>query len=436
MGVRLPLRPLLNEREVLLQIQIENITDSKRQLDVNVPWDDIQKDYSAQFKKISKQINLPGYRKGKAKKKADLQKRGLIPSIEAEISDYFLKKYYKKALDEKDINPVNQGKITDLHLTENEPFTFSVEFEIDPPIELFDFKSKYKVVRKVIKVTKKDIEKALEDTRMHHAQMESVDCAAEAGHYVVCDYHEIKQDGEKGEEFQSQTLKIDLDQKETKWTEQLLGLKVGDVREITIPNQDNPELRYHIHVKRIEKMVLPKVNDEFAKTVDSKFEKVSDLRKKLRENLEEFSKNESEKSLRQSIANAIVEKSNYEPPESTVEFYIEEMRKDFVKTRPNEEVDDEKFKEQYHPVAVWNLRWIKAKNEIIAQENLEIADEEIEAEIERLSEKYPSGQDGMKKFYRRPEQTHKIKEDLMEDKLFALLTEFAKIKDEVIKPTK
>lgn len=421
-----------------MQIQIENITDSKKQLDVNIPWEDIQKDFSVQFKEISKQINLPGYRKGKAKKKSDLQNRGLIPSIEAEISDYFLRKYYTKALDEKEINPVNQGKITDLHLTENEPFTFSVEFEIDPPIELFDFKSKFKVVRKIIKVRKKDVENALEDTRTHHAQMESVEGVAEKDHHVVCDYHEIMKDGKKGSDFQDQALKIDPEQKETKWTEQLLGLKVGDEQEITIPteNPENPELRYLVSVKRIEKMVLPKVDDEFAKTVDYKLETVSELRKKLRENLEKFAENENEKSLRQSIANVIVEKSNYEPPESTVEFYIKEMLKDWKKTRPNETIDEEKFEEQYHTMAVWNLKWMKAKGEIINQENLKISAVEVDAEVDKLAEKYPSDKDGVKKFYRQPEQNRKIREDLMEEKLFTLLTEFAKIKDEVIKPTK
>ena len=126
-----------------METNLKEINSYTRQLDITIAWELIQDEYEKEFSRARSSYSMKGFRKGKVPE--NIVKKNLGPSIEAHFAEDSINTYYRKALDELELAPINQASIDNLEFSEGLALSFSARFEVNPTIELPKYQKKFKV---------------------------------------------------------------------------------------------------------------------------------------------------------------------------------------------------------------------------------------------------------------------------------------------------
>ena len=412
-----------------MDIKLKEINSYEKEIMINLNWNEIEKDFEKAIRKFSKRIKLPGFRPGKIPRKVLMNQ--FQSAIEADFIESSLNNYYLQALKEKEMVPVNMGSVSDVDFDHGGHFKFKVTFEVEPQIKLPRMKKNLLKVEKTIYVCDdEDINLAIEEVRNGHAQVKTIEDGAQSGDFVVCDLQEIDTSGVPiiGKKLETRYVKVGQPPFDNENEKKLLGIKPKDSVKVMVPIDENNNLsNFELLVKNVERQILPELNDDFVKLVDPKSKDMLEYRDKVKENLDKAYDNRSDEALNQSLSDAMIEKINPEFPPSMAESYLGHIIEDISKN--NKEMDKEKAKEIYKPMAERNLKWYLIRNTIIESQSFEISKDDISREIENRKEINPDHAKDIDNYFKKPSNRSRLSDDLMEKKILAYLKEFAKIKE-------
>ena len=412
-----------------MDIKLKEINSYEKEIMINLNWNEIEKDFEKAIRKFSKRIKLPGFRPGKIPRKVLMNQ--FQSAIEADFIESSLNNYYLQALKEKEMVPVNMGSVSDVDFNHGGHFKFKVTFEVEPQIKLPRMKKNLLKVEKTIYVCDdEDINLAIEEVRNGHAQVKTIEDGAQSGDFVVCDLQEIDTSGVPiiGKKLETRYVKVGQPPFDNENEKKLLGIKPKDSVKVMVPIDENNNLsNFELLVKNVERQILPELNDDFVKLVDPKSKDMLEYRDKVKENLDKAYDKRSEEALNQSLSDAMIEKINPEFPPSMAESYLGHIIEDISKN--NKEMDKEKAKEIYKPMAERNLKWYLIRNAIIESQSFEISKDDISQEIEDRKEVNPDHAKDIDNYFKKPSNRSRLSDDLMEKKILAYLKEFAKIKE-------
>tara|TARA_Y100000996_G_C22531733_1_gene646739 strand:- start:440 stop:1729 length:1290 start_codon:yes stop_codon:yes gene_type:complete len=412
-----------------MDIKLKEINSYEKEIMINLNWNEIEKDFEKAIRKFSKRIKLPGFRPGKIPRKVLMNQ--FQSAIEADFIESSLNNYYLQALKEKEMVPVNMGSVSDVDFDHGGHFKFKVTFEVEPQIKLPRMKKNLLKVEKTIYVCDdEDINLAIEEVRNGHAQVKTIEDGAQSGDFVVCDLQEIDTSGVPiiGKKLETRYVKVGQPPFDNENEKKLLGIKPKDSVKVMVPIDENNNLsNFELLVKNVERQILPELNDDFVKLVDPKSKDMLEYRDKVKENLDKAYDNRSDEALNQSLSDAMIEKINPEFPPSMAESYLGHIIEDISKN--NKEMDKEKAKEIYKPMAERNLKWYLIRNAIIESQSFEISKDDISQEIEDRKEVNPDHAKDIDNYFKKPSNRSRLSDDLMEKKILAYLKEFAKIKE-------
>ncbi len=414
-----------------MKIKVKKENDYTRELEIDIPWTDLESDFDDTIKKFGKQIKMPGFRSGKIPRDRLLSQ--FQPNIEAEFMDANFQKYYLMAVQQEGLIPVNKAEIKDVQFRMNEPFTFSATFEIEPELSLPRLKKKMLSVQRTTYVhDEQDIEDAIMQLRKSQATMTTVEEGAIEGDYLICALQKLDESGVPiiGKKFEKQYLRVGKGSFTDDQKDKMIGLKPGDTTRLRLPvNEDGEDADYELTVNNVEREVLPEINDEFFKRINPELDSEETLRKdvekKIQENFEERSKTAYERD----IADALIAKVNPSFAPSMVENYLTNLVEDVKKQNKGEPMDEAKVREHYAPVAERNMKWYLIRNKLIESQSLKVSKESIEQEIQRLVDRTPQSEKEIIKFYKKPSNRKHIEDDLMEKIILDYLEQFAKVKE-------
>jgi len=414
-----------------VKIKVKKENDYTRELEIDIPWTDLESDFDDTIKKFGKQIKMPGFRSGKIPRDRLLSQ--FQPNIEAEFMDANFQKYYLMAVQQEGLIPVNKAEIKDVQFRMNEPFTFSATFEIEPELSLPRLKKRMLSVQRTTYVhDEQDIEDAIMQLRKSQATMTTVEEGAIEGDYLICALQKLDESGVPiiGKKFEKQYLRVGKGSFTDDQKDKMIGLKPGDTTRLRLPvNEDGEDADYELTVNNVEREVLPEINDEFFKRInpvlDSEETLRKDVEKKIQENFEERSKTAYERD----IADALIAKVNPSFAPSMVENYLTNLVEDVKKQNKGEPMDEAKVREHYAPVAERNMKWYLIRNKLIESQSLKVSKESIEQEIQRLVDRTPQSEKEIIKFYKKPSNRKHIEDDLMEKIILDYLEQFAKVKE-------
>ena len=415
-----------------MKIEINNINDYSREMKLDIPWETLEPDFNITLKKFSKKVKLPGFRPGKIPRDRLMQQ--FQPNIEAQFMDDNIYKYYLTALQQKEIAPVNQAEISDVHFHFGEHFSFTAKFEVEPDFKLPRFKKNmFQVQRNKFIPDDQDINDAIDQLRRSHARIETVEDGAKEKDFILCDLQKLDDSGVAiiGKKFEKQMLKVGDGSFTDDQKEQLIGLKPGDSARITLPDNEDKTITnpYELQVAKVERENLPAVDDDFLKLINPELGSVDDLRadvlKKINENFEERARQSFEREL----SDALIEKVGFETPPSMVENYLNNILEDVKKQNNGEPIEEEKVLETYRPSAERNLKWYLIRKKVINQEQINIERKDIDAEIENLVSRSPNSEKEIRRFYKKPSNRQRIEDDMVEKKILEYLNQFAKVKE-------
>ena len=415
-----------------MKIDINNINDYTQEMKLDIPWETLEPDFNITLKKFSKKVKLPGFRPGKIPRDRLMQQ--FQPNIEAQFMDDNIYKYYLTALQQKEIVPVNQAEISDVHFHFGEHFSFTAKFEVEPDFKLPRFKKNmFQVQQNKFIPDDQDINDAIDQLRRSHARIETVEDGAKEKDFILCDLQKLDDSGVAiiGKKFEKQMLKVGDGSFTDNQKEQLIGLKPGDSVRIALPDNEDKTITnpYQLKVAKVERENLPAVDDDFLKLINPELGSVDDLRadvlKKINENFEE----RALQSFERELSDALIEKVGFETPPSMVENYLNNILEDVKKQNNGEPIEEEKVLETYRPSAERNLKWYLIRKKVISQEQMNIERKDIDAEIENLVSRSPNSEKEIRRFYKKPSNRQRIEDDMVEKKILEYLNQFAKVKE-------
>jgi len=414
-----------------VKIKVKKTNEYTRELEIDIPWSELESDFNTTVKKFSKKVKMPGFRAGKIPRDRLMQQ--FQDNIEAEFMENNFQKYYLMAVQQEELLPVNKAEISDVHFHMNEHFSFKAVFEIEPEMIIPKLKRNSLSIQKTIYIhDEHDIEDAIMQLRKSHATIATVEDGAIEGDYLICTLQKLDESGVPiiGKKFEKQYLRVGKGSFTDNQKEKLIGLKPGDSTRVILPvNQEGENADYELTVDNVEREILPEVNEEFLKRINPDLDSIdaltSDVEKKIKANFEERSRTAYERDL----SDALIDLASPSFAPSMVENYLAKLIEDVKKQNKGEPMDDEKVREHYTPVAERNVKWYSLRNKLIETQDITASKENVEAEIEKLVERTPKSEKEIRKFYKKPSNRKRVEDDLVEKKILDYLEQFAKVKE-------
>ncbi len=314
-----------------MKVDIETIDSCNRKLKLEIPLDTYQQRLKAYYKKLSHQVSVPGFRKGKVPQ-AMLEKR-FGPEVKQEVLTQLVSDSIAEAIEDNNIKAIGEPRQLNIEAEEGTDITVTADLEVVPDFEIGDF-SKIDLTLKVAKVTDEDIDKVIEVYRERNAKSIPVtDRGIEQGDVVKIDF-EGSQDGKPvaGSAAQDYVIQIGSKNLIEGFDEELLGMNVGEVREFRLKlpdNHPNPalagiEMDFKVTLKGIQIKEIPEINDELAQKADPEknYQTVAEMREGLRKGLEEYEKSQAKKNVRVELAAQLGAQNPIDIPERLVQEQI------------------------------------------------------------------------------------------------------------------
>ena len=419
-------------KDIKLKIDIKNINNYTREFKIDVAWENIEGDFNDTLKKFSKKVKLPGFRPGKIPRDRLLQQ--FQPNIEAQFMDDNINKFYLMALQQEELVPINRADISDVQFRFEGNFSFVAKFEVEPEFDLPKLKNGvFKVQRNNFISDDSDIDDAIDQLRRSHARIESIEDGAIEKDFILCDLQKLDDSGVAiiGKKFEKQMLKVGDGSFTEDQKEKLIGLKPGDKSKINLPDNEDKDIKspYELSVNKVEREILPDVNDDFLKLVNPELKSIDDLRSdvsvKIKENFLERSKQAFEREL----SDSLIAKVSVDAPPSMIDNYLNNLIEDAKKQNNGQEVDESKLKENYRPAAERNLKWYLIRKKLIEEKEIKVEREDVDEEVEFLVKRSPASEKEIRRFYKKPSNRQRIEDDLIERKVLKYLEQYAKVKE-------
>jgi trigger factor len=375
----------------------------KRELELEIPADNVQKATEKIAKDLARVARVPGFRPGKAP--VTLIRRRFADDIQGEVVQSLVPEYLEKALGEKNLIPVTRPEVDKVEFKEGEPLRFRAIFEVLPEFDLGDYKG-VDVQVDAVETGDAQIDKTLEELRERAATYVPIEGRpAKDVDYVLIKLSGTPEGG--GEPIQADNILCHLGAEETldSFNENLRGASPGETKQFRSKYPDDyPDQKlagktfdYTVEVQGIKEKKFPDLNDEFAKDAVGEGGGVStlaDLRKKIHENLEAAKDQQQQSQAREKILETLVKRHDFPVPEALVEGQMDVRLERVVRSLAAQGVD---------PRAV-NVDWVslrrnqrdRAVNDVKAEllldriataENIEATDEDVEKEIATLAER-------------------------------------------------
>ncbi|GGP13602.1 trigger factor [Oceanobacillus neutriphilus] len=359
------------------------------------------------FKKVSKDVQVPGFRKGKIPR-GIFEKRFGVESLYQDAVDIVLPGAYSKAVDEAEIFPIAQPSIDIDQIEKGQPLVFTAEVEVKPEVKLGEYKG-LEVEEQSVEVTDEDVEQEIENLRERQAELVvKEDSEIENGDTAVIDFEGFK-DGEafEGGQGENHSLEIGSGQFIPGFEEQLIGKKAGDETEVkvTFPEEYHAEdlagqeAVFKVKIHEVKAKELPELDDEFAKDVDEDVETLDELKAKKREELETNKKQQAENEKREELLQQASDNIEVEIPEAMVDTEVNQMVREFEQQLQMQGMtlemysqfsgqDEDALKEQMRADAEKRVKTNLTLEAIAEAEDLKATEEDIDAELEKMGSMY------------------------------------------------
>ncbi len=375
------------------------------ELEVSVAADVFDKACNKAYRKQVKNINVPGFRKGKAPKAMIEKMYGEGIFFEDAMQDC-----YPEALDsaakEADLEVIAVDKLEAVDASK-EGFTFKATVITYPEIDINDYKG-ISVNKKSTRVTKKLVDEEIESVRDRNSRMVTIeDQAVIDGDMVVIDFEGLKDgvpfEGGKAENY---NLKIGSGNFIPGFEEQIIGHKTGEEFTITVKFPEDyqaeelkgADAEFKINLHEIKRKELPELDDEFVKDVSDK-ETLEEYREEVKATVKKRLEEEQKKDIEDQVITKLCDSVEGEIPEQMYDNAVNEMIQEFDMRLRSQGMDfntymkymgatTETIKEMYLPDAQKRVKLRLALEKIAEKEDIKISEDELEQEYNRLAEQY------------------------------------------------
>lgn len=379
----------------------ETTTSTKREIEVQIPTEEVSRETDALIQKYQKLARIPGFRQGHAP--ASIIRQRFSQDIQNDVVDALVPKYFRKEAERLGLVPVSQPRVTDLHAHEGEPMHFKASFEVMPEIKVEGYKE-LRAEHPEITVTDQEVEESLKSLQEQKATYSPVEERAMADG----DYAQVSLDGTPKEEqagtkpVHMDDVMVEINGKNTmpEFTENLRGANPGEERafDVVYPEDFSDErLRgktfgYKVKVNAIKQKTLPELNDEFAKEL-GEFSTLDEVRQRIRQGVEQERRQTAEREAKDKLLTELIRRNEFEVPEALIEHQIDirlerglrALAAQGMRSEDMKKIDLARIRAGQRDQAVQEVKASLLLDKIGNEEQIEVGDEEIDREIEALA---------------------------------------------------
>ena len=301
-----------------MKSSLEPLEGNKVKLSVNIGEDEFDRDIDQAFKKLAREVRLPGFRAGKAPRRVLEARIGLAPARAQALQDS-IPEYLAKAVREHDVDLIASPDIEITSGEEDGPVEFDATCEVRPEITVPGYDG-LRVELPSPAATDDEIEEAMTAERRRHGGLTDVERPASAGDYVTIDLAATR-DGEEVTGLNTEDWSYEIGQGwvADDFDEQLTGASAGDRLEFTTTPKGTAEpADFVVTVSKVQELTLPDVDDEWVSENIGEFDTVDEWRASFAERIGETKLNRSRQDYVGKVTEALTGLTDVEPPESMV----------------------------------------------------------------------------------------------------------------------
>ena len=426
-----------------MSLQVENLEHNMAKLTITVSAEEVEKALQAAYLKQRSKISLPGFRKGKVPRQM-IEKMYGPEVFYDEAANHMISEAYGKAYDECELEIASQPTIDVVQLEKGKDFIFTAEVAVKPEVKLGEYKG-LKVDKVSTKVMQKEVDEEIEKERERNARtVEVTDRAVQDKDIVTLDFEGfvdgVAFEGGKGENY---PLTIGSGAFIPGFEEQLIGAEIDKETEVkvTFPEEyqakelAGKEAVFKCTVHEIKAKELPELDDEFASEVSEEAETLEDYKAEVKAKIKERKENEGKEKKENQAVEQAVANAEIDLPAPMVDLQAKQMADDFARRIMQQGMsveqyfqftglNEEKMMEELKPQAEKRIRTRLVLEAIVAAENIEVSDERLDEELQKMADSYQMEVEKLKEFMGENEKKQ-MKEDIAVQDAVTLITEAA-----------
>ena len=414
----------------------EKLEKSRVALTIETSAEEFEAAVNKAYLKMRGKINVPGFRVGKAPRKIIEKMYGAEVFYE-EAVNIILPDAYEAAVKEQELEVVGYPQV-ELESCTKDGVVFKCTVAVYPEVKLGQYKG-LEAPKAEVKVVAADVNARLKEMADRNSRLVSVERAVKKGDTADIDFegfdNGVAFDGGKGENFD---LEIGSGSFVPGFEDQLIGMKAGEEKDIdiTFPENYTPELAgkpvvFHVKVNEVKEKQVPAIDDEFAKDV-SEFDTLKDLKADIKKKLTAERTESAQRAFEDVLMAKVAEGIETDIPEEMVELQAERMMEQFKQQLASQGIPFDQylkmtgtteadFLSQAHGPAQEQVRMDLAVEAIIKAEGLEATDDEVNAEMQKLADKYGMDLESVKKYL----PAAQVREQVIREKVVKLVADSA-----------
>lgn len=392
---------------IIMTAKWEKVGTNDGILTFTIPQDAIEKELNHVFSHVKKDLNLPGFRKGHVTRKAFDRMYG-EEALFQDAANNLLPVYFNKAVDEAGIEPVAQPQIEAESMEKGQDWVMKAKVIVRPEVKLGEYKN-LEVEKQNREVTDEDVDNRLKEAQEREAELVVTEEPAKEGDTVVIDFEGFKDgeafDGGKGDNY---SLELGSHTFIPGFEEQLVGVKAGDDVDVNVTFPEDYQAEelagqpavFKVKVHEVKAKEIPALDDELAKDLDDTVENLAELKEKYRKELEEQRQEEADEAVKNlAIQKAVENAEIVELPQEMIDEEVNNSVKQFEQQMQQQGISPEMYfqltgtteedlRNQFAGEAEQRVRTNLVLEAIMAAEDIEATDEDVEKEVEDLSSQY------------------------------------------------
>jgi len=394
-----------------MDIEIEEVDSCNKKVKFVIPYNNYKKEMGKYYQKLGREVKVPGFRKGKVP--ASLLEKQFGPDVKKEVLSNLISNELNKAIAEKDLRAIGQPHLLEVNAEEGTDISVSASVEVLPNIDIKDYSS-IELEMKIPRITDEEVDQTIEAFRQRKAKtVEIIDRPVQEKDLIKIDFTSMLGDKPfEGGAAQDQIIQVGGGQLIEGLDKGMIGMEIGDNRDIKVQvpeDYHNKEIAgkdvdFNIILKGIQVQELPKLNDEFARELDTekKYESLEDMKAKIRIELEDYERKEALKATKKKFAEQLTGQNPVDLPEGLIKEQVKFMsdqanKKQEKETKHDHGHDhdhDHRHGEEVTPelISKYKEPAVKAlQEELILDQlsrdlELEITPEELEQELQNMAQ--------------------------------------------------
>lgn len=398
-----------------MNVTVERV-ENEATLKITAPAAEVNAGYKKAVKKIADQVNIPGFRKGKAPR-AIIEMHYGKEAVKQEAFEIVANKAYSEALDQEKLIPVSDPKVEESTFEEGKDMELTIKVTLKPEPELGEYKGLH-VEKKEVEITDEQVDAQIKDMMGRDAKMVVAEEGAviEKGDFAIIDFAGTV-DGEpfSGGEGKGYPLEVGSNSFIPGFEDQLVGLSKGDSTdvEVTFPEDyfvkdlAGKEAIFKVNIQDVKRKELPELNDEYVAS-KTDFKTVEELRANYKERMQKAAEANAKAEYEHELIDLAVANAKFSVPEIMIEDKISQMVEEMKMSLESRKMsldkymqytglDMAKIRENQRPVAEENVKTDLVLDAIAKAEDIQVDMADVDAEIAAISAQHGAAPEEVKK---------------------------------------